>query len=229
MLGEYRAQLVVLILAVIIIFVVTLALLLLATLGGPPSSDLLPSCGAGECVVNFLTGAKDCTRSEYNVSREFCASATLCDDFRSKCAIQPDGSSNCDSVCAPGTECGCIQTLRCSREIRATFSQDPNPITNNETWRQQAFSTDLASQYQVAPPLVAGYPEQPVACMLDASTLSKADVNRCLLGTLVQYPSGNNPLYGCANAPVCSNGQHPVSDGTSINCQTVSNWPNWEP
>jgi hypothetical protein len=224
--NAHLAQLIVLILAAIIIFVVTLALLLLATLGGPPSSDLVPSCPAGSCVVDFVTGAKDCTRLEYNVSREFCSSATLCDDFRSPCAIQPNGGSSCNGVCAPGTNCGCIQTVRCSRDIRATFSQDPNPITNTTTWRQQAFSTDLASQYQMAPPLVAGFPNQSVRCTLGRSSLPDADVNRCLLGTLVQFP---NDTFGCANAPVCSNGQHPVSDGDTTTCQNVSDWPNWQP
>jgi hypothetical protein len=224
--NAHLAQLIVLILAAIIIFVVTLALLLLATLGGPPTSDLVPSCPAGSCVVNFLTGQKDCSRSEYNVSREFCSSATLCDDIRSPCAVQPNGSSNCSTkVCASGTECDCIQTVRCARDIRATFSQDSNPITGTTTFRQQAFSTDLASQYQVAPPLVAGFPNQQVFCTLASSALPLADVNRCLLGTLVLFPDGT---YGCANAPVCSNGQHPVSDGTNTTCQAVSSWPNWQ-
>jgi hypothetical protein len=215
-----------------------LYLLFIITFGGTPT-PVASLCSVGLCPSNFYTGIKDCSRREYDVSQEVCASPGFCEASIAPCAKQPDGSSLCPGtvgggVCASGQECGCVMFRYCPEFIRSYFvpyTFSPTPGVTYNYFGQHSANVTITNQYSWDPPLNSGYPNQDRACTLDVSSLRNVANKQCLAGTLTKFaPGGAGATYGCAAvAETCPTNQHPVWDYTQNKavCQSVSDWPSF--
>lgn len=195
---------------------------------------VVSTCPVGQCPAGLFVPYKDCSRSEYDPSRERCMPEGFCTG-QTPCAIQASGESLCPGVpnggvCPSGVACACSAYQLCPDEIRSFFV--PQNFNGQNYFEQNAAYVNVVNQFRWDPPLNAGYPAQNRFCFLDASSLGRVTNKKCLEGTLTLYPaqSGTIDRYGCVGLPApCPIGQHPVWDYASAAavCRTVPTWPAW--
>lgn len=85
------------------------------------------TCPPGQCATNVLTGTKTCPASatatiSYTESNEVCNSPFVCDNPVTPYALNSDGSTNFQGVCAPNTTCPCVREQTCADYIVALFT-----------------------------------------------------------------------------------------------------------
>ena len=177
-------------------------------------------CPIGQCATNMFTGEKECPvdissteQVTYNPVIQVCNGRSTCDSPTTPFALQPDGSTRSDGICADNSQCRCLRDQRCSSNTLVKFKTR----TGNTFQSLDGTYTSLDQIYEGEPPYTLTS-DNSEFCSIPGTWLSRTyprvDMSfpRCVRGTLSFLAENSSDFdlikaqstpLACMRAPVC--------------------------